>query len=228
MLVLPGNTASSACYQADMDYFCDRYCTVSIDFLGTGKSNRVQVWDRDWWMLGANQAEALITYLGFQDCIVLGSNGGAVIALLLAIHYPGKVRAVIADSCSRNFKEQAALELLVKDRAQKTDGQKQFWQFAHGPDWEQVVEADTQMLMQFAAGGGDWFSGQLSEIDCPVLLTASQQDETTQNMTKDAEWMAKEIKDCTLFLDEQGGHPLMWTEPQAFRAACDNFLEKVP
>ena len=226
MVILPGNTASSACYQDEMAYFSDRYMTVAMDFLGTGESERVQVWAEDWWMQGARQVAALITHLGFEDGIVVGSSGGAVVALLAAIHYPNKVRAVIADSCSRNFGEQVDLDLLIKDRAQRTDGQKQFWQFAHGADWEQVVDADTRMLAQFAAGGGDWFSGQLGEIDCPVLLTVSRQDETTQDMAQDAEWMASQIKDCTLFIGQQGGHPLMWTDAQAFRSESDAFLAK--
>lgn len=44
MLILPGNTASSSCYQGEMDYFSDRYRVASLDFLGTGRSDRLSVW----------------------------------------------------------------------------------------------------------------------------------------------------------------------------------------
>jgi hypothetical protein len=38
--------------------------------------------------------------------------------------------------------------------------------------------------------------------------------------------MASQIKDCTLFIGQQGGHPLMWTDAQAFRSESDAFLAK--
>ena len=36
LLILPGNTASSACHEAELAYFSDRYQVVALDFLGSG------------------------------------------------------------------------------------------------------------------------------------------------------------------------------------------------
>ena len=103
LLILPGNTASSACHDGELDYFGQYYHTVSFDFRGTGKSQRLLSWPEEWWDKCADDAAALISHLGEQKCIVMGTSGGANIALLLAIKYPEHVSRVIADSCAEFF-----------------------------------------------------------------------------------------------------------------------------
>ena len=78
LLILPGNTVSSICHQGELEYFSDHYHTASLDFSGTGKSDRVAIWAQDWWADGANQAITLVEHLGYQECIVMGTSGGAV------------------------------------------------------------------------------------------------------------------------------------------------------
>ena len=36
LLVLPGNTASSACHEGELAYWSERYHVVSLDYLGIG------------------------------------------------------------------------------------------------------------------------------------------------------------------------------------------------
>jgi hypothetical protein len=39
--------------------------------------------------------------------------------------------------------------------------------------------------------------------------------------------MARQIPDCRVFLANRGGHPLMWSRPEDFLAACDLFLQRL-
>ncbi len=227
LLILPGNTASSKCCQYDLDYFSNRFCTVSLDFLGTGKSERVEVWARDWWDQGARQALALVDELGYSDCIAMGTSGGGVVALTMAAFSPEKVRAVIADSCVSRISDRKIFESIVEDRNRRTEDQARFWEFAQGPDWEQVVDADTDMLTRFMDDGGDWFSNRLADIKCPVLLTASRQDSIFPQITKEICAMSEQIADCRVFLNNEGDHPFMWTSPQDFRILADYFMKDI-
>jgi valacyclovir hydrolase len=227
LLILPGNTASSKWHQVELDYFSNRYRVSSIDFLGTGKSDRLAIWAEDWWAQGASQAEALLKYLGYEDCIVMGTSGGAAVALLMAIHFPEKVRAIIADSCVERFSKEMAHRNVYQERKQRMPDQVKFWKYAHGADWEQVIEADTAMLLRFADQGGDWFAGRLSEIKCPVILTASKQDEALPQVAQQLGRMYEQIADCRVFLNNRGGHPLMWSAPQDFRYISDYFLKAI-
>ena len=226
LLLLPGNSASSICLQGEMNYFCNRFCTVSPDFLGTGQSERVDVWPQDWWEQAASQMEHLIDQLGYKDCVIMGTSGGAVIALLTAINFPGKVRAVIADSFVDQISKDVAQQNILSDRARKTPLQRQFWEYAHGADWEKVVKADSAMFMQFVEAGGDWFSGRLIKVECPVLVTASKQDDALPNIVHSVFTIVEQVRDCRAFINDKGGHPMMWTAQNDFRAVSDYFLER--
>ena len=59
----------------------------------------------------------------------MGTSGGASIALLMAILYPGLVRCVIADSTVEFFPA-PSLGQEVQDRLQNTPEQVQFWEWA--------------------------------------------------------------------------------------------------
>jgi pimeloyl-ACP methyl ester carboxylesterase len=98
MLLLPGNTASSAHHQGDLDYFAGRYHVVAPDFPGTGRSDRMARWPTSWWEDNAHAMAALVDHLGYEGCVAVGASGGAMVALLMAIAHPDVVRAVIADS----------------------------------------------------------------------------------------------------------------------------------
>jgi pimeloyl-ACP methyl ester carboxylesterase len=113
---------------------------------------------------------------------------------------------------------------LIPDRAQRTPDQVAFWRGAHGEDWERVVEADTDLIRRFVGRGGDWFGDALREVQCPVLLTASKRDAVLSQVACQNCHMAEQISDGRLYLHNEGGHPLMWSQPEVFRAAADLFL----
>lgn len=224
LLILPGNTASSALHEGELAHFGARFHAVALDLLGTGGSERVAEWPSDWWEQGARDALALIEHLGQPNAVVIGTSGGAVAALFCAILAPRRVRALIADSCVE-FSRPSTLRAEVADRAEKSPAQSAFWSDAHGPDWEDVVAADNRILLALAERGGDWFGGRLGEIRSPVLLTASLNDDLLDDPGPQALAMAARIPGAQVYLSNQGGHhPLMWSRPAEFRAAADAFL----
>ncbi|BBB48247.1 alpha/beta fold hydrolase [Pelolinea submarina] len=226
LLILPGDTATSICYQGEIDYFSDRFRTIAPDFLGTGQSERMDEWPVNWWEQAAFQMGSLVDHLNVENCLVMGSSGGAIVALLMAIHYPEKVRAVVADSFADRISRENALENVVKDRAKKTDAQRGFWEYAQGPDWEQVVDADTAMFMKFVEAGGDCFSGRLGDVKCPVLITASKKDDAFPHLAPQIGSIVDQIEDCRAYIHAHGDHPMMWTAPDEFHAVSDLFLKK--
>lgn len=122
LLILPGNTASSACHSGELAYFGQHYRTVALDFLGTGQSDREAVWSDDWWEQAAYDAASLVDHLGQESCLAMGTSGVAIVVLLLAILIPERVQAIIADSCVERFPAEW-LETLVAERVQQTPEQ---------------------------------------------------------------------------------------------------------
>ena len=75
LILLPGNTSSSVNMQSEVAYFSKRFRAVSIDFLGTGRSDRVEYWADDWWLKGAHQVKGLVQEIGAEQCILVGTSG---------------------------------------------------------------------------------------------------------------------------------------------------------
>ena len=223
LLVLPGNTASSACHDGELAHFADRFRTVAPDLRGTGQSTRLAAWPDDWYPQCAHDLAALLDHLGAERCIAMGTSGGAIVALWLAILHPARVTAVIADSTAAGYPP-AWLRAAMATRSARSPGQVAFWQGAHGADWAQVVEQDTLMLLRIADRGGDFFGGRLAEIACPVLLTASLGDSVLYDVGPAQLAMAAALPDSRLFLAKQGDHPLMWSNAGEFRRVADAYL----
>jgi pimeloyl-ACP methyl ester carboxylesterase len=191
--------------------------------MGTGRSERVEVWPSDWWLQGARMAVSLMDHLAEERAVVMGTSGGAVVALLMAQYAPERVRAVIADSCVHRQPPEV-LRAEVAHRRQYDPDAKAFWQGAHGDDWEQVVEADCRLMLDLAARDGRFFDKSLSTIRCPVLLTGSLQDPLLYRGADQMLAMASQIPESRLLLVNGGDHPLMWSRAQDFREAADAFL----
>jgi len=227
LFVLPGNTASSACHAGELEHFGQRYQAVALDYLGTGQSDRLDDWPASWWQDGAHQVVALADHLGAERFHAVGTSGGAIVALWLAILYPQRLVSVVADSTLSIFPPELVQRNVVIDRARRTEGQVGFWAFAHGEDWEQVIEADTALICALAERGGDWLEGRLAEVTCPMLITASSQDDALLGGAEDNLAMAQQISQARLYLHHTGGHPLMWSQPDLFRAQADLFLSQL-
>jgi pimeloyl-ACP methyl ester carboxylesterase len=115
---------------------------------------------------------------------------------------------------------------VIRERAVRSEGQVAFWHFAHGPDWAKVIDADTEMLKGLTAAGGQWLGQSLERAACPVFMTASLEDAMLIDPVRYILEMLKKLRDGRAFISAKGGHPLIWTAPEEFRAAVRGFLSQ--
>jgi valacyclovir hydrolase len=227
LLILPGQTSSSAHHSGELAFFAQHYRAVAPDFWGTGQSDRLERWPDNWWEQAAHDMADLLGHMEQDRCIAIGTSGGGIVALLLAILYPERVSAVVADSCV-DYHPPEVLRRAVDERRQHSPDQIGFWQHAHGSDWTQVVQADDDLLLRVAdRGGRNPLYGRLDQVRCPVLLTASLHDPLLPHAGQQIAAMAQEIPDCRVFLSNQGDHPLMWSRPGDFRRIVRCFLQEI-
>ena len=121
IIILPGSTASSVYHQNDILRRKGRYRAAALDLRGTGQSGRIDVWPNDWWQQAAQDVSALITHLGYQRAALIGTSGGAIIALWCSILFPEQVRAVVADSVGHclppeKLREEIATSLIFHEK----------------------------------------------------------------------------------------------------------------
>ena len=144
LILLHGNTSCGKMFDPILSKLADKYRVTVIDFLGGGRSDRVEKWPADLWFDWACQAKALCDHLGLKKVKLIGSSGGALAAFNFALEYPGYVDSFIADSFEGLKADPGIMEQLISGRAQaKTSGGfVKYLKSLHGDDWEQVFDAD--------------------------------------------------------------------------------------
>lgn len=224
VVLLPGNTAGAAAFTAQLPVFGARYRTVALDFLGTGRSERRTPWPDDWWGDAARQVEALMDHLDRDRGMLVGTSGGAVVALRAAAAFPDRIGAVVADSFSRRLDEAMLRANVLEARLHPSEAQRTFWQICHGDDWPAVVAADTAVMERLVERGGDWLDVDPRRITAPVLLTGSTTDPAIPGIEADYRGLQARIPRGRVFLTGDGEHPLMWTRPDFFNRQAMDFL----
>jgi len=227
ILLLPGNTASSAVHLSEIKFFSESFRVICPDYVGYGQSDRVERLPVDFWWVTAEMCIDLLLSLHVDNCIVIGTSGGAIIALDAAIIAPNFVKGVVADSIPGEFLNREQLQSQVKQRASFTEGSIEFWKNAHGQDWDRVVRMDSRLLLEIAEVDNSLFKDRLSEVKCPVLLTGSLMDDAIPNIELGISSIAKKISTSKAVLFPAGGHPLMWSRPNDFRKEVLSFVSGV-
>ncbi len=98
MIFLHGNTASSKMFELLMPLYAESFRCILMDFLGNGRSDRVEEFPPDVWYDEALQAISLAEHLRCGRAFLVGTSGGAWAAVNGALERPDLFRAVIADS----------------------------------------------------------------------------------------------------------------------------------
>ena len=227
ILLLPGNTSSSSIHDAEIEFFSKQYRVICPDYPGYGKSDRVEGFPVDFWWHNAEICVQLMRSLQVGDFIVIGTSGGGMIALNVAIMSRGSVKCVIADSIPGEFPSEDDIELVMNERKRLTEGQILFWTRAHGEDWRDVVRLDTMLIVDNAKRGESFYKGRLGEIKCPVLLTGSLADDLVVNIEAGIANIARQISMSKVVFFPAGGHTLMLSRPKAFRTEVIHFIEKI-
>jgi pimeloyl-ACP methyl ester carboxylesterase len=222
-----GNTGASLMLQAEAEYYSHFFQVMTMDLIGHGFSARLDEWPDDYWRTNANIAAALCAHLRAQSVHVLGTSGGAIVALNMAVEAPSQVRSVVADSFVGTPPSLSDAEAIARQRQEAKSGPARgFWIEMHGSDWEQVVDADTRMLLRFARAGASFFRDQLAGVKCPVLLTASLEDEFIRDPREMLRTAALQIPNAETELFESGCHPAMLSNAERFRSRVMGFLQR--
>ncbi len=233
LLLLHGNTASSKMFSNVMDGYISRYKVILIDFLGHGRSERLEKFPADLWFEEALQVIAFLEEKQYRDVFLLGSSGGALVAINAALERPDLISRIVADSFEGEKALDAFTENIVNDRerSKQDPGARTFYQAMHGDDWESVVDNDTVAIAAHSKTIGWFFHKPLSELHADILLTGSLEDEFITSVDGDFFQktygkMLKEIGHGESHLFRHGGHPAILSNPAEFAEKTFDFLSK--
>lgn len=230
VIFLHGNTASSKMSQLLMPLYAENFRCILIDFLGNGQSDRVKKFSPDMWYDEALQTIALAEHLRCGKVSLIGTSGGAWVAVNAALERPDLFRAVVADSFDgRTLDQNFPVNLLAERKAAKENTQsRQFYEWCQGADWEKVVELDTEALLKCAWEKRPLFHKPLEELRTPVLFMGSLEDESCRNdIEKEYREMASMVSKASVYLFPDGGHPALFSNAEkAADIICDFIFQQ--
>lgn len=226
LLLLHGNTASSNMFQHLLKLYKDHYKVILLDFLGHGKSDRLTQFPTDFWF---DQALQVIHFLENQNLgkvNIVGTSGGALVALNVALERPDLVNKVVADSFEGEFSLDSVANIAEEDRNQskQIESAVNFWQYNHGSDWETIVDHDTRVIIEHHNSIGKFFHHDLSELKVPALLTGSLEDEYFPDIEATYKSLVQKIKESKMHVFSKGHHPAMDSNAESFAKIVKEFM----
>lgn len=218
LLLLAGNTASSKMFNSVNKLFTKHFTVIHIDFPGHGKSSRMERFETDFWYYNSTAAKALLDHLGINKVTVIGTSGGALVGINLAMEWPERVTRLYADSFEGASPLPSFIESLEQDRERdkKKPLAKLFWLINHGRDWRQVVDNDTAMNLAFAKTGRSFFHKSIAELSVPTMLTGSRKDEYCDHIEQIYLDLKAQNPALEIRMFDEGGHPAMISNKKEF------------
>lgn len=233
LLFLHGNTASSNMFRDIIGLYTEKYKVILIDFLGHGQSDRLEKFPIDLWFDEAKQVITLLREREYGKLNIIGSSGGALVAINVALEAPDLVDKVIADSFEGEVPLKAFAKNIIEERElfKKDEGAKMFYSLMHGDDWENIVDNDTRAIYEHDRVIGKFFHKSLEGLECNILLTGSKEDEfisavDSNYFQKTYESMIKKIVHGEIHIFESGGHPALLSNQIEFAKVSIKFFDK--
>ena len=218
LLLLHGNTVSSKMFNPIIKKYAQEFQVILFDFPGHGKSNRLTEFEIDFWFYNSKVAYALINELKLENTSVIGTSGGALVAINLALEHPEKVRYLVADSFEGEYPLSSYINSIENDRERdkKKILAKLIWYYCHGADWKKIIDLDTKVNIEFSKTGKSFFHKSISELNVPTLLTGSMEDEYCDHLDKIYSTLQEKNKNLEIHLFEKGKHPAIISSRDKF------------
>ncbi|MFW6249481.1 MAG: alpha/beta fold hydrolase [Alkalispirochaetaceae bacterium] len=226
LMLIHGNTASSAVFSAMLPSLSDKRRVLLVDLLGHGRSDRYRERPGHLWKTNALAIKELLEELHIPRLDVLGTSGGAIVAINLALIDPGRIRRLVADSFfgSRIRPEEAVSLAAGRERAMEEPELARFWASLHGSDWREVINSDTLAITEAAGRRLPLYVEDPGGLTIPVLVTGSREDELIPNVAERLGAFASRLPAAETIIFNRGGHPAMFSNATPFLAALEGFL----
>ncbi len=228
LLLLHGNTTASSMFKKEIVRFYSKYFKVfTFDYPGHGKSEKIDKFPEDFWYENAKVAISLFERLGVDKAYIVGTSGGAMVGLNIALERPDLAIKCVCDSFIGDRMPVAMAEKIKEARMQEKSGEMGFaWFMLHGFKWEKVVDMDTEMILNAAKKSLKFFHKDPAAVTVPVLLTASKVDEMLPGIEKTYNDLKSKNSKYEVHMFEHGSHMTMLTNRYDFTRVVKDYFNR--
>lgn len=226
LVFLHGNTSSSKLFTPMLPLY-KNFQVILIDFLGYGQSDRLDKFPTELWKDEARQTIALLKHLNLRDANLVGTSGGAWVAINTAFLRPDLIATVTADSFDgRTFHDGFDEALLAERSSTMADPEaSKFYHWCIGEDWKEVVERDTDSMWRLIISRRELFFDSLQILQAPLLLTATKRDEMIRpNIEREYQAIVGEVVQGQFKIFEKPGHPAIGSSAEEVAETINQFI----
>ncbi|MBW6410180.1 alpha/beta fold hydrolase [Clostridium weizhouense] len=226
LLLIHGDSASSKMFIPELKFYSKNFRVITLDLVGQGKSKRVSELPLNYWHFNAMLIIELCKHIGISNVNLLGTSGGAIVALNAVLEEPKLFNKIIADSFLGEKISYEFAQKIIDDRekAKHKLSSKLFWFVMHGRDWEYVIDQNTDLINNFSKKISYFYNNSVSNIENEIIITGSKKDNLIPNIQSILENMNSKIQNSKLVLFEKGNHPAMFSNSKEFRKLVLNFF----
>jgi pimeloyl-ACP methyl ester carboxylesterase len=215
LILLHGNGGNIKGMKYQIEYFSRYYQVITMDCRGRGKSELGK--DSLTYMQMAKDLASLLDYLHLDSAYIIGRSDGGIIALLMGIYYPEKVKKIAAFGANVSPDTTAAYlcEQIEKDRkhAEEMMERKDTTQ-----DWFLIKQLNRLMEFQPHISADD-----LGKIKCPVLILSCDRDLIKEEHTL---FIYRNISKSNLCIFPGETHWITSTNPNLFNSTVAKFFSE--
>ena len=233
LVLLHGNTASSKMFDEIIKLLEKDFKILTLDFLGCGRSDRVKKLNTDLWYDESQQVITLLQILNIDKVNIVGTSGGALVGINIALERPDLVNKIIADSFEGEESINIITDTIVEDRKKsKNDLQaRQFYKYMNGNDWEKVIDNDTVAIYEHSKKIKKFYHKDISKLSVPILFTGSKEDEflslVGSSFYEDLfNQLMKKVENGSMFVFDSGGHPAMLSNMHQYSNLIKEYILK--
>ena len=222
-------------FDRQIEAFGGRFRIIAPDRSGYGGSSRIEELPEDFHQHAATETFAVLDALGIERAVLWGHSDGAVIAAIMGITDPSRLRGLILEAThydrakpsSREFFEEIASNPdRLRDRTTEVLSKD------HGPDhWRTVVRANGRAWLRISEQSDlpekDLYDNRLSQLTVPAIFIHGSKDPRTEPGELVA--IHRQLPRVPIRVIEDGGHsPHSGSGPaDECNALAGEFLETV-
>jgi pimeloyl-ACP methyl ester carboxylesterase len=216
LVLIHGNGGNIEGMKYQIEYFSKDFAVIALDYRGRGKSELGN--DSLTYMNMTRDVNSLLEYLELDSAYIVGRSDGGIIGLLMGIHYPQKVKKIVAfganlwpDSTAlypfevKGIKE---YRLQIENMMSKGDTTQ---------DWNLLRQR--MRLIEFQP---NITKDELSQIEVPVLVLSCDRDLIMEEHTL---FIYRNIPKSNLCIFPGETHWITDTNPVLFNNTVDKFLK---
>jgi len=216
LVLIHGNGGNIGYMTPQIEYFAKKYKVIVMDCRGRGKSELGK--DSLTYTQMAKDIVGILNYLHLDSTYIVGRSDGGILALLLAINYPKKVKKAVAFAAnltadtiglySFNYEELKADRRHADEMIAKKDTTQ---------NWKVIQQRNRMMEFQPNITATD-----LNKIKCPVLVMSTDRDIIPEEHTL---FIYRHISKANLCILTGENHYVTKNNPDLFNSIVGKYLE---